>query len=148
MRRNSIGQSYRHVSWQHGRIAIFDKAPSKSGRLAELARRLRARGDAINGAVWFAAAEGGYPPLPLEGASASMTARAACLGAVPPEVAASLFAPIEPSNLIERLRSAWAVTTPGEVLERREVAVIEWLERALGGVPDRLEPTLTTLEAA
>jgi hypothetical protein len=126
----------------------LDKLPSRSGRLPELARRLRARGDAINGAVWFAAADGGYPPLPLVGPTAAMTARAACLGAVPPEVAASLFAPIEPSNLMTRLREAWQITTPGEMLECRESAVIIWLERALGGVPHDLEPTLGRLEAA
>jgi len=117
--------------------------------LAEAARKLRARGDAINGAVWFAAESGnGYAPIPLAGTTASMAARAACLGATPPEVAAALFAPIEPTNLVARLREAWTVTTPAALLDAREHAVVAWLERALDGVPAGLDALLAELEAA
>jgi hypothetical protein len=116
--------------------------------LAETARRLRARGDAINGAVWFAAEETGYPGIDLPGASASMAARAACLGLVAPEIAAALFAPIHPENELTALRAAWAVTTPAAILDARERAVVPWMERALGGVPDGLDALLDDLEPA
>src|SRR5581483_4975325 len=109
---------------------------------------LRARGDAINGAVWFAAEETGYPGIDLPGGAASMAARAACLGPVAPEVAAALFAPIHPANELASLRAAWAITTPADILAARELAVIAWLERALGGVPDGLDALLVELEAA
>lgn len=107
-------------------------------RLASLARRLRARGDAINGSVWFAADATGYPPLPLDAPTVSMAARAACLGPVAPEVAAALFAPIAPEVEMQRLRAAWAVTTPAELLAHRERAVVAWLEPVVGAVDGAL----------
>jgi len=116
--------------------------------LAETARKLRARGDAINGAVWFTAEETGYPGIDLPGSQASMAARAACLGAVAPEVAAALFAPIHPANEVASLRAAWRVTTPSAILDARERAVVPWMERALGGVPDGLDGLLAELEGA
>jgi hypothetical protein len=149
--------SYRRPTFRDGSklpVGTGRSLPSGRGRedaamgLAETARRLRARGDAINGAVWFSAEETGYPGIDLPGAAASMAARAACLGPVAPEVAAALFAPIHPANELASLRAAWRITTPSEILDARERAVIAWMERALGGVPDGLESLLAELEGA
>lgn len=117
-------------------------------RLAEVARRLRARADAVNAVVWFTAALGGYPPVALEGQGASIAGRAACLGPVAPEIAASLLAPIEPAAVIARLREAWAVTTPAELLAAREQTILAWLERVVGDLPADVVDALAVLDDA
>jgi hypothetical protein len=102
-----------------------------------IARKLRARADAVNGASWFAlAGDGRYPGIDLDGTAASMGARAAGLGRVAPAVAAALFAPIEPTHVIQVISAAWAATEPAALLAAREQAVVAWLEQVIAADAD------------
>jgi len=95
-------------------------------RLAEVSRRLRARADAILGAVWFMPQD----DLP------SLAARVACMGRVPGRVAAALFAPQHPQPVASAVDEAWRDHDPAELVEARLRGATAYLAHALGEEPE------------
>jgi hypothetical protein len=104
-------------------------------KIAEVSRRLRSRADAILGAVWF---------MPQDGLP-SLAARVACLGWVPGNVAAALFAPQHPESVATAVDEAWRDHEPDALLAARLRGATAYLARALGDVPTGLDRAVTIL---
>jgi len=106
-----------------------------SPRLAEVARRLRSRADAILAAVWF---------MPQDGVP-SLAARIACVGRVPGAVAAALFAPQHPERVAAAVDDAWRGHEPEALLEARLAGATAYLAGALGEEPPGIDRAVTIL---
>jgi hypothetical protein len=114
-------------------------SPRFDERVSEVSRRLRSRCDAINGAIWFMPqARSGFTELGLSPAATSWGGRAACLGPVRGEVAAALFAPINPLGIPAAVEEAWSRSTPEAILHARVRHASAFLADVLGPEPDSI----------
>jgi hypothetical protein len=117
-----------------------------SGAISEVSRRLRARGDAINGAAFLMTeAATGFTELGLGPGPSMLGSRAACLGPVPGPVAAAVLAPIEPTTAAAAVDEAFAAATPARLLEARRAAATRHLERVLDGRPPGVDRAVALL---
>jgi hypothetical protein len=117
------------------------------GYVSEISRRLRARCDAINGAVFLMpAAATGFAQFGLGPGPSMLGSRAACLGPVPGTVAAAVLAPIEPEVAAAAVDEAFAAATPTQLLEARRSAATRHLEHVLGGTPPGVERAVALLQ--
>ncbi len=118
-------------------------------RVSEVSRRLRARADAILGIVWHTPeAREGYPGIDLPADTASLAARAACLGRVRGKVVAAVFACMEPTGVASRIDAAWTVVEPASLLAARLEASTRGLAGLVGNPPPGTERALELLRAA
>jgi hypothetical protein len=109
-------------------------------RVSEVSRRLRARADVILGVVWYTPeARDGYPGLPVSPSTASLAARAACLGRVRGAAVAALFAAIEPGVVTRAIDEAWTVADPETFCQARLDASVRALRSVLGEDPPGVE---------
>jgi hypothetical protein len=114
--------------------------------LARHSRRLRARADAILGAVWYGRDRGvGYPDLGLSEAAASLGGRVACLGPVSGAVAASILGTLEPTRVAGAVDEAFGATSAAELLGRRLESSVEVLRAELGDPASQIERAVTLL---
>lgn len=105
-------------------------------RVREVSRRLRARADGIVSVLWFMPeAHSGYPDLGVGGAAGTFGGRVGPLGPIPGAGAAALLVPLNPASVAPAVDAAWAVTTPGRLLARREHTAAGYLREILGAEP-------------
>jgi hypothetical protein len=117
--------------------------------LAAASRRLRARADAILGAVWYMPERHtGFTRLGLSTAASGLGGRAACMGAVRGEVVAAAFGCHEPKLVARAIDEAWATTTPDELLAERLSCARAYLAQVLGEHPDGIERAVKILRPA
>lgn len=117
--------------------------------LAAGTRRLRARADAIFGAVWcMPERHTGFTRLGLSPAASALGGRAACMGPVPGEVAVAAFGCIEPTVVLAAIGEAWSKTTPEELLAERLACARRYLVGLLGPRPDGIERAVELLRRA
>jgi len=105
--------------------------------LARVARRLRARADAINGAAFLMPwANNGYPGIDCSPGAATLGARVAALGQAGRTIAAAACAPIEPANAKERVAEAFAAAEPARLFELRAEGATAFLRDAFDALDD------------
>lgn len=118
----------------------------EEARLAEVSRRLRARCDAVLGAVFFMPeATAGYAGIDLDPTLAGLASRAACMGQVPGAVAAAAFAPLEPRSVASMVDRAWHVTDPETLLDARLSSATAFLSSLVGETPDGVDRAVELL---
>jgi hypothetical protein len=117
--------------------------------LAAASRRLRARADAILGAVWYMPERHtGFTRLGLSTAASGLGSRAACMGAVRGEVAVAAFGCHEPKLVVRAIDEAWSKTTPEELLAERLSCARSYLVQVLGEHPEGIERAVGILRPA
>lgn len=117
--------------------------------LAAGTRRLRARADAILGAVWYMPERHtGFTRLGLSPAASGLGSRAACMGRVRGEVAAAAFGCMEPTLVVRAIDEAWSKTTPEELLAERLTCARRYLIQVLGERPAGIDRAVELLRPA
>jgi hypothetical protein len=115
------------------------------------ARRLRNAVEPVAAGVYFApeahkayAALGfGGSPVTQDGVArpdlkAYFTSRGACMGQVPGEVVAAAFGCFNPKVVVSAVTAGWQLTSREAILDARERAAAEMLQRVLGDQPEGL----------
>jgi len=117
--------------------------------LAAGTRRLRARADAILGAVWYMPERHtGFTRLGLSPAASALGGRAACMGRIRGEVAVAAFGCMEPTLVVAAIDEAWSKSTPEDLLAERLTCARRYLVEVLGERPDGIDRAVTLLRAA
>jgi hypothetical protein len=124
-------------------LRVFD------ARVSEVSRRLRARADVILGVVWYTPeARDGYPGIACSPGTASLAARAACLGRVRGAAVAAIFAAIEPTEVERRIDEAWAIADPERFCTVRLDASVRALQTVIGDDAPGIDRALELLRRA
>ena len=118
----------------------------------ERARRLLKALEPVAAGVYFAPeAHAAYEALGFDGSPISkdgvarpnlkayFTSRGACMGTVPGEVVAAAFGVFNPKAVEPAVAAGWQITSRETILDARERAATEMLERVLGEKPEGLD---------
>lgn len=127
-------------------------APLDAATLARVARRLRARADAINGAAFLMPwSRDGYPGIDCSPGAATLGARVGALGPIHPRAAAAVCAPIDPASAAARIADAFAAAPPAHWYAMRGEGATAFLTAAFVAVDvalERVERAVALLEPA
>jgi hypothetical protein len=127
-------------------VTVAEPRTFEDARVSEISRRLRSRADGILAAVWFMpAARTGFTELGLSPAASGLPSRAACLGRVTAEVAASLLAPINPVAVMPAFAEAWRATDPESLLAARLRHASDHLAVVIGEDPPGIDRAVELL---
>jgi hypothetical protein len=119
----------------------------------ERARRLLKALEPVAAGVYFAPeAHAAYEALGFDGSPPAspdgiarpelksyFTSRGACMGTVPGEVVAAAFGVFNPKAVVPAVAAGWQISSRETILEAREGAATEMLERVLGEKPEGLD---------